>query len=870
MVDENQQEKSIEQKLIYNNYKLVADKIRKTLLNIKNAPGISAKRWIWELIQNAKDVPNKFKKVDIKIHLKENSLIFSHNGSYFTIDNILGILQQVSSKDSKNLHDQTGKFGTGFIGTHLLSEKVKIKGIVKYRGNFRRFKIKLDRSAESSEELLKKVEKSIDEFKNNMGNDANSEYKKISDYSQKQTDFDTIFKYQLKDDNALNIAKEGLNDLIFTAPVTMATQYKRIRSITIKNDIEKCETTYSIEKPVKLEENIYQNIINIKSEKDDKKILFYSYETDTCRLLYQVEVKEGKLLAIERGEKQPVLLRDFPLIGSENFHFPFFLDGFKFNPLETRNGLYLNGNYEEAIENRNIIEKAISSSIEFTDWILQQHIDKTYLLAKTNIPESPQNYDNIFINWFLKVQKDWREKLIKKRLLKSNYTLHTLEKLKIPQFKGYFNETFFSIVKEVNNITGGIIPDKDDVKIWYNIMEKDPLIDDYKIKEKTWNFDYLLTEEQLFKKIDECESIDKLAEDLNVDTHQIIVWLKKLYSFLSENKSIDYLNRYKMIPNQKKEFKKISDIFGNREDEDKSYKNGKAIDNEINVIYKDIFNKEINDIIVYEEIDLSVFGNNLKKKNIIDILNEFSDFFKEENDPKKKDFLCNVLLSFKIYKEVNNGEYIEDDILQQMFNYKRESQPDYRDKKKKELLYSNEHNIWREVKDHWFDNHPKIIESYKNIDGLSQNLINDNPLNWLNNYINFLKINYHPLRTEKMKIFPNQNGEFKILLELFIDDSIPEIIKDIYNELKRSKENDNYDIKNKLLKKEIDCCEGHEKLTQNEIISEIEFLFDKNKNDGKKIQICEKIIINIPNNQEEKYKTINMALKELIPLYNCI
>ena len=124
------------------------------------------------------------------------------------------------------MHDQTGKFGTGFIGTHLLSEKVKIKGIVKYRGNFRRFKIKLDRSAESSEELLKKVEKSIDEFKNNMGNDANSEYKKISDYSQKQTDFDTIFKYQLKDDNALNIAKEGLNDLIFTAPVTMATQYK--------------------------------------------------------------------------------------------------------------------------------------------------------------------------------------------------------------------------------------------------------------------------------------------------------------------------------------------------------------------------------------------------------------------------------------------------------------------------------------------------------------------------------------------------------------------------------------------------------------------------------------------------------------------
>ena len=40
---------SIEDKLIYNNNKLVADKIRKTLLNIRNIPGISEKRWIWEL-----------------------------------------------------------------------------------------------------------------------------------------------------------------------------------------------------------------------------------------------------------------------------------------------------------------------------------------------------------------------------------------------------------------------------------------------------------------------------------------------------------------------------------------------------------------------------------------------------------------------------------------------------------------------------------------------------------------------------------------------------------------------------------------------------------------------------------------------------
>ena len=174
----------------------MADKIRKTLLNIRNVPGISAKRWIWELIQNAKDVPNKFGRVEIKIELNKDSLIFSHNGSYFNIENILGILQQVSSKDSKNLEEQTGKFGTGFIGTHLLSGKVNIRGIIEYKGIFRRFKILLDRTADSSEALLKEVDNSIVKFIKNM-KCKESEYEYLQVYSQKQDDFDTSFEYYL-------------------------------------------------------------------------------------------------------------------------------------------------------------------------------------------------------------------------------------------------------------------------------------------------------------------------------------------------------------------------------------------------------------------------------------------------------------------------------------------------------------------------------------------------------------------------------------------------------------------------------------------------------------------------------------------------
>ena len=239
-------ESIIDAKLIQNNNKLVADKIRKTLLNIRNVPGISEKRWIWELIQNAKDVPNKFNQVEIKIHLKKDSLIFSHNGKPFTIDNVLGILQQVSSKDSLNSDDQTGKFGTGFIGTHLLSDIVTIKGIVIYNDVYRRFEIRLDRSARSSETLSKEVSRSITEFQTNMDFDDRSKYKKIDFYDHKQTDFDTSFVYKLKNQDAIRIAEQGLSDLENTAPVTMATQFEKILSITIINDINKEENTYTI------------------------------------------------------------------------------------------------------------------------------------------------------------------------------------------------------------------------------------------------------------------------------------------------------------------------------------------------------------------------------------------------------------------------------------------------------------------------------------------------------------------------------------------------------------------------------------------------------------------------------------------------
>mgnify|MGYP003490181436 FL=1 len=126
----------VDQSIYKNNHKLTADKIIQILDTVRDEASKSRRRWIWELMQNAKDVPNQFEQVNIKIELSDSELKFSHNGNPFSIDNITGLIQQVSSKPSDSTDENTtGKFGTGFITTHLLSDIIKVKGIVKRQEN---------------------------------------------------------------------------------------------------------------------------------------------------------------------------------------------------------------------------------------------------------------------------------------------------------------------------------------------------------------------------------------------------------------------------------------------------------------------------------------------------------------------------------------------------------------------------------------------------------------------------------------------------------------------------------------------------------------------------------------------------------------
>src|ERR1700686_4811300 len=80
---------------------------------------IASKRWIWELLQNAKDCA-KGKPFTFSVVLKESTLTVQHDAGPFTIRDIVALVEGDSSK-RRRAEDATGRFGKGFLVSHVVS-----------------------------------------------------------------------------------------------------------------------------------------------------------------------------------------------------------------------------------------------------------------------------------------------------------------------------------------------------------------------------------------------------------------------------------------------------------------------------------------------------------------------------------------------------------------------------------------------------------------------------------------------------------------------------------------------------------------------------------------------------------------------------
>jgi hypothetical protein len=219
--------------------RFIATKIHQEMSKLRagvEASPTMPKRWVWELIQNVKDV-NIGGKVCVLIEADldgpDSHVTFSHNGGPFSAENVRFLIEQVSSKDrttdTTGRPTTTGMFGTGFLTTHLLSENVRVNGVVREPGlTPRRFELLLDRGGGDLQEIIAAVEAA----KNLLQDlDDRPPYKEYADGK-----FNTSFRYELTDKTGKNVARAGLKDLDICLPYTLAF-VREIESVHYSNHL---------------------------------------------------------------------------------------------------------------------------------------------------------------------------------------------------------------------------------------------------------------------------------------------------------------------------------------------------------------------------------------------------------------------------------------------------------------------------------------------------------------------------------------------------------------------------------------------------------------------------------------------------------
>lgn len=127
-----------------------ARKIRAQVHQARQSPDDSGRRWPFELLQNAVDPGPRRGRTSVSVELRCDSakVVFEHDGKPFEPRELMALLSGGSSKDYES-EETTGRFGTGFLVTHVLAEQVRMGGLLTPDGcSHERFELSLNRAGD--------------------------------------------------------------------------------------------------------------------------------------------------------------------------------------------------------------------------------------------------------------------------------------------------------------------------------------------------------------------------------------------------------------------------------------------------------------------------------------------------------------------------------------------------------------------------------------------------------------------------------------------------------------------------------------------------------------------------------------------------
>jgi len=718
----------------------IIDKLK--ALKDSNGPNTSY-RWIWELIQNAKDVVNTSGLVDIEIKFSEanKTIEFTHNGRLFTTENIVFLIEQVSTKErsltAENKKKSTGKFGTGFLTTHLLSEKVQVHGYLQDENESpRSFQTLLDRTGQDKTSIMNAISNSCDMLDNG------------TECTVDESQMNTKFVYEL-DRIGIETAKSGLRNLLISIPYVFAF-VPELSSITISVDNYQRVIRRGEKVTVELESaNVTE--IQISTSKGGKPTHEnrYVFVLSNDKVSIAVEIKKNNANEkhlIRLHEELPRIFCDFPLLGTNDFSFPIVVNSPLFNPTEPRDGIPLiqserSGGDSE--ENRNRITEAITLYNTMLDYFATKGYKELYNIVR--ISEQPEKY------W---LDTEWVEQAliqpIKEHIRTTTFIHNSLEDT-CSLYDDWETPIIFIMKDETpelrrkvwelsNRLMPAMMTRKDEIEHWYNSLWAE-----------CRNFGII----DLIKEVERCGDLVTLSNRLGCDS---IKWLNDLIILLYHNSSkfITELGRNpSILPNQCGDFLPWDKIYA---------------ENNIGDTYKDIaliaginFRERLLDNRVSRE-----YLQGLQELNLKNVFNEL--IHAQINQETKLEFYKSII-NLRAGKNEKQNEFVEiaERLYPDCFNqYSRV--PYFNDK-----LLSDALKFWREkicIDLSYCASISSVLEQY--------DFQNDREVvEWVSKLANHFRICEDDNLLDKYAVLPNQNGDFMRKSEIFLDDgSVNEILKD--------------------------------------------------------------------------------------------
>lgn len=491
-------------------------------------------RWIWELLQNARDAALQT-GVNIWLVREADRVILRHDGAAFTGQNIAHLVYHGTTKYDSPDDGPIGRFGTGFLTTHLISRTVSVAGFL----GERRFRFMLDRRGETATEIQEAMESSWKQF----------EQSQEAGTAKWNEDFTTEFDYPVQGD-IVRVIDDGIADLLANAAYLLAFNDK-IASIRV------CQPGQTLTFTKRGSEPIGENAQRIRIEEavtgrgSAARYVVAVREGDTS-VATEVRAADAGWALAERG-KTPRIFVAFPLTSTTDFLLPVVVNDERFQPREDRDTLFLQGNRDGPHPNMQRMATACSLAFRLAVIAAEQGWRGAAALARlTEI----RSWDWVDLSWLRKTLWDRFVTPLRQApvMMSAAATRIAPRAGTIPLAAGPVTcVELWDLVERIPEL-GKALPLRAEAQAWAeNLASWEPVLG-----QPVHQMEECLTLTRVCEWVDKCES---LSNAKLVVTGDAVPWLNSLYALI--NKAADYsehFGKYRLIPSQTGALRKLNEL----------------------------------------------------------------------------------------------------------------------------------------------------------------------------------------------------------------------------------------------------------------------------------------------------------------------